>query len=65
MTITPRAASGADVDEDIERLVDEAPPLSPEQRDRLAILLRPAVVPRQATGRRGVSTGRHNVTEEV
>lgn len=25
----------------IQRIVDQAPPLSPEQRDRLALLLRP------------------------
>lgn len=27
----------------VKRLVDKAPPLSPEQRDRLAILLRPEI----------------------
>jgi hypothetical protein len=26
----------------IQRLVDDAPPLSPDQRDRLALLLRPS-----------------------
>ncbi len=30
----------------IQRLVDTAPPLTPEQRDRLAVLLRGAVDPR-------------------
>jgi hypothetical protein len=35
-------ADGGDLDEHIARLVDEAPPLGPEQRDRLAVLLNPA-----------------------
>jgi len=31
----------------VARLVAAAPPLRPEQRDRLAVLLRPAPVPRR------------------
>lgn len=34
-----KAANAADY---IRRLVDEAPPLTSEQRDRLAVLLRPS-----------------------
>ena len=41
----------AGVTDYITRLVDEAPPLTPERRDRLAALLRPAVVPAGAAER--------------
>ena len=37
-----QAASSADLIEHAERLAADAPPLTAEQRDRLAVLLRPA-----------------------
>ena len=36
------ARSRTTVDHYIDKLVDEAPPLTAEQRDRLSVLLRPA-----------------------
>jgi hypothetical protein len=36
----PQPQPCRDLDDWVRELVDEAPPLSPEQRDRLAVLLR-------------------------
>lgn len=45
---TTPATSPVDVTAHVERLVAEAPPLTPEQVDRLAVLLRPAADNRSA-----------------
>lgn len=42
-TESTSTAKQAEVDAYVHRLVDAAPPLTPEQRDRLAVLLRGAV----------------------
>ncbi|HET8536116.1 MAG TPA: hypothetical protein VFL73_02950 [Solirubrobacteraceae bacterium] len=39
-TALKRELKAAQLAEHIERVVNEAPPLTPEQRDRLAVLLR-------------------------
>jgi hypothetical protein len=40
----------ADLDAHVRRIVDAAPPLSPAQRDRIALLLRPALNGNRAWG---------------
>lgn len=37
-----RDLRAAELEEHVRRIVDQAPPLTPEQRDRIAVLLRPA-----------------------
>jgi hypothetical protein len=43
-------------DDYIKELVDRAPPLTPEQRDRLAALLRPDIQPQPAEVRKPATT---------
>jgi hypothetical protein len=42
----------AETREHIRRLVDQAPPLTADQRTRLAVLLRPAATTEAAAGKR-------------
>lgn len=42
-TDTARDLAAARVEEAIDRILNDAPPLTPAQRDRLAALLRPTV----------------------
>jgi len=41
------------LEEHVRKVVDEAPPLTPRQRDELAMLLRPAVTVTLKSGRAG------------
>ena len=42
LTVATRDLAAANLEDYIRRTVDAAPPLTPEQRDRLAVLLRGA-----------------------
>ena len=43
-------------DDYIKKIVDSAPPLTPEQRDRLAVLLRPDIQPQPDEVRKPATT---------